>query len=104
MGRSIFDCVTHPDARLLERELLTPGHRTESLRLNFCDARQLPYTLECWLDVQVGGATLIAEPPLKHDQQLQRELMEVNQDLALLSRERVKLMNSERRARLVVWG
>ena len=100
VGRSIFECLTHPDARLLERELRTPGHRTDSVRLNFCDARQLPYTLECWLDVDVSGATLIAEPPLKHDQQLQRQLMEVNQDLAILSRERVKLINGERRARL----
>ena len=75
VGRSIFDCLTHPDAGLLARELRTPGHRTDPLRLNFCDVRQLPYTLECWLDVQVDGATLIAEPPLKHDQQLQRQLI-----------------------------
>ena len=100
VGRPIFDFLTGTDAKRLSAELLTPGVREEPILLNFCDSRQLPYTLHCWLDVRPDHAVLIGEPPLRDDQDSQRALMQVTQELAALVRDRARLAAREREARL----
>lgn len=100
VGRPLFDFVTTPDADRIREALRTMGRRAEPMLLNFCDARHAPYTLQCWFDVRRDGAILIGEPPLLDDQNAQRELLRVTQDLAVLARERSRLVDAERQARL----
>jgi signal transduction histidine kinase len=100
VGRPLFDFVTTPDADRIREALRKTGRRAEPMLLNFCDARHAPYTLQCWLDVRQDGAILIGEPPLLDDQNAQRELLRVTQDLAVLARERSRLADAERQARL----
>jgi signal transduction histidine kinase len=52
--------------------------------------------LECWLDVQLDRITVIGQPTFKRDQQMQNELMAINQELAVLSRERSRELRDER--------
>ena len=99
-GRSLGQFLTATDAARLDSELVKVGRRADRILLNFCGALHAPYTLECWLDVHDAGATLVGEPPLADDHKRQRELLKVNEQLAMLSRERVKLVEAERRARL----
>lgn len=100
LRKPLFDFVTTPDADRIRQALSTIGRRAEPMLLNFCNARQTPYTLQCWFDVRPDGAILIGEPPLLDDQNVQRELLRVTQDLAILARERARLVAAERQARL----
>jgi signal transduction histidine kinase len=101
VGQPLGRFLTEPDGRRLEAELVVGGRRPEPILLNFSNAQHLPYTLECWFDVEPGaGATIVGEPPLQRDQRAQRQLIQANEALAVLSREKEKLVESERRARL----
>jgi signal transduction histidine kinase len=100
VGRPLFDFVTAPDAERIREALRNLGRHAEPMLLNFCDARHSPYTLQCWFDVRPEGAILIGEPPLLEDQNAQRELLRVTQDLAVLARERSRLADAERQARV----
>lgn len=100
VGRCVFDFVTATDAQRMREEMRNPGRRTEPLLLNFCDAHHGSYSLVCWLVVNQDGLILIGEPPLRDDQNLQRELLRITQDLALLARERSRLVDAERQARI----
>jgi hypothetical protein len=84
VGRPVFDFVTALDANRIREALTTSGRSGEPVLLNFCDARDVPYTLRCGFDVRRDGAILIGEPPLLDDQNAQRELLRVTQDLAIL--------------------
>jgi signal transduction histidine kinase len=98
-GRSLLDYLTEADAARV-RELLTiPGRSASPILLNFAAPNRVPYTLRCWFDVQAGGAVLVGEPTTKRDQSVYDNLMAMNQELAVLSRERSREAGDERRAR-----
>jgi signal transduction histidine kinase len=67
--------------------------------LNFGAPTKVPYTLRCWFDVQAESATIIGEATERPDQLLYDNLMAMNQELAVLSRERSREAGDERRAR-----
>jgi C4-dicarboxylate-specific signal transduction histidine kinase len=50
--------------------------------------RNGPATLDCWIDVCPESATLVGQPSFRMNQRLQDELMAINQELAVLSRDR----------------
>ena len=98
-GKSLTDYMPAADATRL-RTLLTSQHRRESsVQLNFAARNRVPFTLECWIAVQPDHATLLGQPTFKRDEQMQNELMAINQELAVLSRERSRELRDERYGR-----
>ena len=87
-GVSIWPLLTEPDRATL-RCAIESGTRDPATRyrLNFVGLDQMPFTLECHLDVYPDGFTLIGEPLQQHQQALERELMALNNRLAVLLRE-----------------
>src|SRR5664279_3423858 len=90
-GRSVWPLLTEHDARLLQ-ERTASGERKvgEKLLLNFVDASQSPYTLLCNLDVQPVGFVLLGEETKRQDDALRNELLQLNNELAVLMRENVR--------------
>ena len=50
----------------------------------------VPYTLECFLDVQPDGFILLGEGPRKQDEAFQEEMLRLNNELAVVTRENVR--------------
>ena len=48
------------------------------------------------MDVQPDRATVLGQPTFRRDQQMQNELMAINQELAVLSRQRTRELRDER--------
>jgi signal transduction histidine kinase len=98
-GRLLSDYMPEPDAARLGALLARPGRHDTPERLNFAAVNRVPFTLDCWLDVQPQGTTLLGQPIFRRDQELQNELMAINQELAVLSRERSREVRDERHGR-----
>ena len=98
-GKSLLSYMPAADAAVLRERLAHPGRTTQPLRLNFGAMLRVPFTLDCWLDVRPADAVLIGHPTFQRDQQLQDQLMSINQELAVLSRERARETRDERFAR-----
>ena len=98
-GTSLLELMPQADAARLAARLAEPGRRSTPMLLNFAAQNCVPFSLHCWVDVQPSGATLIGEPPLRLDQRMQDQLMAINQDLAVLTRERAREVRSERLGR-----
>jgi signal transduction histidine kinase/heme-degrading monooxygenase HmoA len=94
-GYLLTDYMPEPDAARL-RELLAAAGRQEALPLNFAARNGVPFTLDCWIRVHADRATLVGQPVYRREQQLQGELMAINQELAVLSRERSREARDER--------
>ena len=70
-----------------------------AINLNFCDAAGSPFTLSSHLTVYPDGCVIIGEPAVEHEELLQRQLIEVNVELAALARTRQRSTVAEQRAR-----
>ena len=92
-GRPVADFLTEADSGRLERCAGDGGeHR---LQLNFVDLKDSPQTLHCVLGPVGDGFVVFGERALEREDSLQRELLELNNTLAVLSRE-----NSRRKREL----
>jgi signal transduction histidine kinase/heme-degrading monooxygenase HmoA len=97
-GRSIFDYL--PDAGAARLAALLEQPRLEQrLTLNLGAVARQPITVDAWIAVHGDTVTLLGHPPTRHDQRLQDELMAISQDLAVLSRERLREVRDERQGR-----
>jgi heme-degrading monooxygenase HmoA len=70
-------------------------------RLNFVNRDRMPFTLDCHVDVQPDGFVLIGEAVQQDELALQRELMTLNNQFAVLLREngrKTKALNNARAA------
>jgi hypothetical protein len=95
-GKSLMDYMPEADAARL-KELLSAERNSElPVHLNFGAPNRVPFTLGCWLDVQPDRVTVLGQPTFRRDQQMQNELMAINQELAVLSRERSRELRDER--------
>lgn len=87
-GRPVRELLTDPDGdRLVERlgaADVAPGER---LLLNFVDVEHAPHTLECRLGACGDGVVILGERVVAREETLRRELLELNNTLAVLSRE-----------------
>jgi heme-degrading monooxygenase HmoA len=90
-GRLVWSLLTDHDAALL-RDRAERGDRNyeEPLLLNFVDARNAPFTLECRCDVQSGYFILIGEPHCGNTEEFQAGLLGMNNQLAVLARENAR--------------
>lgn len=100
VGQSLWGHLTDSDAELLRARIAAAEHRPEErIRLNVCDSAHVPHTLECHLDLRPDGFLLIGERDYPGIGRLQRELLTLNKELAVLARERGQVSASERQAR-----
>ncbi len=98
-GSSFWQHLTDPDAQSL-REKIAAAERQpkEKFLLNFVDANQSPFTLECHLDLQPEGFILIGEPPRKQDEAFHEQTLQLNNELATLTRENARKSRELERA------
>jgi len=90
-GNSCWQHLTAPDAQSL-RDKIASAERNpkKQFLLNFVDANQSPFTLECHLDLQPDGFILIGEPPRKQDEAFHEQTLQLNNELATLTRENAR--------------
>lgn len=98
---SLFDHLTAADAVTMRQRLSVPVDADKPFHLNFCDAQGEPFTLLSRLTAYPDGGLLMGEAVYADEQQLQRQLVELNQELAALSRTRQRSLQSARRERQV---
>jgi signal transduction histidine kinase len=98
-GSSLLDYLPETDAKRLRGLLSRPGRAASPVRLNVGPANRAPATIEFWIDVHPESATLVGQPSFRTNQQLQDQLMAINQELAVLSRERSRELRHERHGR-----
>lgn len=91
LGTPLWRHLTAPDAESLRsrvRETVRdPG---ESFLLNLVTPLHHVHTLRCHLDVQPGSFTLLGEPVFAGERALQAELLELNSQLTVLTRENTR--------------
>ena len=97
-GRSIFQFMTEPDAAAVMLRLTAPA-QAAPVHLNFCDATGQPFTLSSYITVYPDGCLILGEPVYGDEERLQRQLIEVNEELAALARVRQRSVVSEHHAR-----
>ena len=95
-GKSLLDYMPAADASRLTALLASGARSASPVQLNFAAVNRVPFTLECWIDVQPDRATVLGQPTFRRDQEMQNELMAINQELAVLSRERSRELRDER--------
>ena len=90
-GAPIWDSLGEKDAATL-RAALAHGARARNSRmlLNFYDVQGAPFTVECQVDPQPHGFTLLGEPPASRDQRVAEELFRLNNEWAVVARERAQ--------------
>ena len=98
-GASIWPLLTEPDGASL-RCAVESGSRDagKRCRLNFVGREQMPFTLECHVDVQPDGFVLIGEAVQPDELALQSELMTLNNRLAVALRENGRQAKALRKA------
>jgi signal transduction histidine kinase/heme-degrading monooxygenase HmoA len=90
-GTSVWSLLTAHDANRLQGRIAA-GERNlaEKFLVNFVDPSQSPFTLLCRLDVEPGAFTLVGEEPTEKGNALRDELLQLNNELAVLTRENVR--------------
>lgn len=91
VGQDFLEFLTTPDGKTLTRRLASPDASCdEKLLLNVVDTNQIPHSLHFRITSTGGGFLLLGEPPQLDNQTLQEELLQLNNQLAVLSRENVR--------------
>ena len=90
-SKKLITFLTGPDGELLSKRLsgedVIPD---EELLLNVVDADQIPHSLRFRYASIDNGFLLLGEPPQDNNQALQEELIQLNNQLSVLSRENVR--------------
>jgi hypothetical protein len=85
----IWGLLTEPDATSLQQRVLKPeSNAAGKFLLNFVDACQSPFTLECRCEVRPDGFLLLGELP--DDGAFQEQCLQMNNQLAVLGRENAR--------------
>ena len=94
-GFPIQDLLPERDARLLMKRVADPPEDNSApFLLNFVDANNMPYTLSCQVDVQSDGFVLMGERVSRQEGALQSELLQLNNEMAVLNRESLRKSRS----------
>jgi signal transduction histidine kinase/heme-degrading monooxygenase HmoA len=90
-GTSVWDMLTDADAEALRARVADPRRRFEErMLLNFVEAEFRPFSLQCQVDVQPDGFVLIGERRVLQESALQAELLQLNNELSVMSREHAR--------------
>jgi heme-degrading monooxygenase HmoA len=88
-GQTLWPYLAAPDAERLQK-LMREGaeDQAETTLLNFISTEGLPQTLECTVHRQKGGWAVIGNIPVRQGEELQRQVIEINNEMTVLMRER----------------
>jgi signal transduction histidine kinase len=90
-GKNFVTFLTEPDGESLARRLMSGElFFDEILLLNLVDANQIPHSLRFRVAHIEKCFLLLGEPPQDDNQSLQEELIQLNNQLSVLSRENVR--------------
>jgi signal transduction histidine kinase/heme-degrading monooxygenase HmoA len=102
-GALVYDFLTEPDAAVVQAIVSQgpAGHApsSRSVQLNFCEVNGEPFTLACVVATYPDGCLILGEPVHGDEERLQRQLIELNEELASLARDRQRSVIAEQRAR-----
>jgi len=91
IGKDFSSFLTTPDGELFARRLAAREvSPVDPFLLNLVDADQIPHSLRFHLASIEDSFLLLGEPPLEANQTLQEELLQLNNQLSVLSRENVR--------------
>ena len=91
LGRSLWQFCPDADAAALQQRVRGAVLRSpDRFLINFVDAHNVPFTVECLLDVRPDGFILLGESPKKPNEAFQEEMIQLNNELALLTRENAR--------------
>ncbi len=91
VGRSLWQFFPDADAAALQQRVRGAVPRSpDRFLINVVDAHNVPFTVECLLDVQPDGFILLGESPKKPNEAFQEEMIQLNNELALLTRENAR--------------
>jgi heme-degrading monooxygenase HmoA len=87
-GQILWPYLTALDAVTLQKLMRGSGEeQAESTLLNFVSAEGLPHTLECTIHRQKVGCVVIGNIPSRQGEELRRQIIEINNEMAVLLRE-----------------
>jgi heme-degrading monooxygenase HmoA len=87
-GQILWPYLTAPDALKLQNLLRGIAEEpAESTLLNFISMEGMPHTLECTVQRQKGGCAVIGNIPSRQGEEMQRQIIEINNEMAVLVRE-----------------
>lgn len=100
VNHPIWKVLTQEDAESL-RARVAQSQRSDDQRLllNFVDVDQFPITFSCLVDVQPAYFVIVAEQPRCENEQAADELLRLNNEMAVLSRENMRKSKELERAR-----
>lgn len=90
IGSRLWDRIPSADADRILARITATNRDGKTFLCNFSDSHGHPFTLLCTLDVHSDGIVLVGELPLRQDQALTQQLLEMNNQLAVLARENVR--------------
>ncbi len=91
VGKSVWQFLPEADAAALRRRIEGAERgQKERFLINVVDVHDEPFTLECLLDVQPDGFVLLGETPKRQEEGFRDEMVRLNNDLAVLTRENVR--------------
>ena len=90
-GQKLWGYITTENVKLLKARLGSGERKPgEKCLMHFSDQAQRTFSLECHIDVEPEGFTIVGEPPTKRNAALQEGLLELNNELAVLNRENIR--------------
>lgn len=92
-GKSLGSMLVHQDAELIQSQLDDLGKGASGLTrwlLNFVDASDTPHTLSCTVQRTSSGISLVGERNLSKEAAFEQEVLRLNNELAVLSRENAR--------------
>lgn len=90
-GMKFSGFLTEADKITFARRLAAKEFfQNEELLMNLVDVDQIPHTIRCRFAPAGEGVLLLGEPLLDNNQLLQEELLQLNNQLAVLSRENIR--------------
>ena len=100
-SQPVWRFLADPDATRLRASLAAgAGGERQRLILNFVSAAHAPLSLECTVEVRSGGFAVIGTECVRDEHALQHELREINSELMVLARERVRQNRTVQAAKL----
>jgi len=91
VGQNLLNYLTEPDGELLALHLTEQKLPPEGkLLLNLVDIDQVPHSFHFRIATPDDKFLLIGEPPQNDNQELQEELIQLNNQLSVLSRENIR--------------
>jgi hypothetical protein len=89
-GAPVTDFMTVSNAALVDGWLQRGDFPDDRVRLNFVSGSSAPFTLECLVEQEPEGWRIVGEPDVRGDRGVVEEMVQLNNELATMARERAR--------------